>query len=528
MPPAPDHRSGLTTPLRAAQYLRVSTDHQQCSPIFQRQAIAEYAAAHNFRIVRDYEDAGISGLTLRDRPALTQLLLDVENPARKFSTILVYDVSRWGRFQDVDEAAFYEYACRRAGVKVVYVAEPFENNASPATCVMKALKRAMAGEFSREISRKVFLGHCLNVQRGYHAGGPPGYGLQRVLVEARSGIRRPLGRYQYKCLQTDRVILAPGPPHEVALVRKMFEWYASRGTTAADVARRLNDFGICNGAGRPWMPRNILQILRNEKYIGTNVYSRTTSKLDAPWEQVPEAEWVRVSGAFEPVVGTMAFGAVQRKLARIRLPPKRDEILSGLRKVMEKAGKLSQETLRRYRSAPSVESIMREFGSLYAAYEEIGYSPYLDPERSQNRLVERQTERSLAEITTEVLLGLGHDVKFEKHTSVMCVDNALRLQLVVRSSWLMHGHSPYWVARWPDCFATDFLIYARIERATPELLDFHFFPRGSLPPGTYTVIYRNNISRFDELRRPDLKSIVDLLEVVPLEILRHRLPVGSP
>jgi hypothetical protein len=92
----------------------------------------------------------------------------------------------------------------------------------------------------------------------------------------------------------------------------------------------------------------------------------------------------------------------------------------------------------------------------------------------------------------------------------------------------MHGHSPYWVARWPDCFAIDFLIYARIERATPELLDFHFFPRGSLPPGAYTVIYRNNISRFDELRRPDLKSIVDLLAVVPLEILRHRLPVGSP
>ncbi|WP_408525453.1 recombinase family protein [Paraburkholderia fungorum] len=93
--------------------MRMSTDHQQCSPIFQRQAIAEYAAAHNIRIVRDYDDAGISGLTLRERPALTQLLVDVENPAHKFTTILVYDVSRWGRFQDVDEAAFYEYACRQ-------------------------------------------------------------------------------------------------------------------------------------------------------------------------------------------------------------------------------------------------------------------------------------------------------------------------------------------------------------------------------------------------------------------------------
>ncbi|MFM0492409.1 recombinase family protein, partial [Paraburkholderia graminis] len=72
-------------------------------------------------------------------PALVQLLLDVENPKRKFSKVLVFDVSRWGRFQDIDEAAFYEYACRRAGVDVIYVAESFANDGSPATSVIKAL-----------------------------------------------------------------------------------------------------------------------------------------------------------------------------------------------------------------------------------------------------------------------------------------------------------------------------------------------------------------------------------------------------
>jgi DNA invertase Pin-like site-specific DNA recombinase len=526
MPSAPRRRSGLTAPLRAAQYVRMSTDHQQCSPIFQRRAIAEYAAAHNIRIVRDYEDAGISGLTLRERPALTQLLVDVENPTRKFTTILVYDVSRWGRFQDVDEAAFYEYTCRRAGVKVIYVAEPFENDASPATCVMKALKRAMAGEFSREISRKVFLGHCVNVQRGYHSGGPPGYGLQRILVDARSGTHRPLAPYEYKNLQTDRVILAPGPPHEAALVRKMFEWYAVRRTTTMEIARRLNDFGICNGAGRPWLPRNILQILRNEKYIGTNVYSRTSSKLDAAWERLPEAEWIRVAGAFEPVVGSQLFGVVQRKLAQSRQSPTREEIVSGLRKVIEKTGQISQATLRHYRSAPSVEQVMREFGSLYEAYKAVGYVPHLNPERSRNKCVERRVELSLADVTTEVLREVGHEVKYEKHTNVMCVDNALRLQLVVRSSWLIRGHSPYWVARWPDCFAIDFLVYARIERADPSLLDFHIFPRGSLTPGAYTVIYRNEASRFEHFRHPDLKSIVNLSDMVPLEVLDRRPSAG--
>src|ERR1044072_6540977 len=137
MPFAQNRRAGPFLPLRAAPSIRMSAAHQEYSPVFQRQAIADYAVAHHIRIVRDYEDAGISGLTLRGGPALIQLLLDVDSPQRKFTTVLVYDVSRWGRFQDVDEAAFCEYACRRAGVNVIYVAEPFENDGSPATSVLK-------------------------------------------------------------------------------------------------------------------------------------------------------------------------------------------------------------------------------------------------------------------------------------------------------------------------------------------------------------------------------------------------------
>jgi hypothetical protein len=107
------------------------------------------------------------------------------------------------------------------------------------------------------------------------------------------------------------------------------------------------------------------------------------------------------------------------------------------------------------------------------------------------------------------------------------VDNALRFQLVVRSSWLIHGHSPYWVARWPDCFAIDFLVYARIDRADPNLLDFHVFPRGSLTPGAYTVIHRNGTSRFEDFRCPDLKSLVELSDVVPLDVLGHAPRAGA-
>lgn len=506
-------------PPRAAQYIRMSTDHQEYSPLFQREAIATYAAAHNIRIVREYEDAGISGLTLRGRPALIQLLLDVVNPARRFSSILVYDVSRWGRFQDVDESAFYEYTCRRSGVNVIYVAEPFENDGSPLSSVLKAMKRAMASEFSREMSRKIFLGHCLNVQRGFHTAGPVGYGLRRVLVNAGREIRQPLGPHEYKNVQTDRIIVVPDTSGEAAIVRKMFEWYATQRVTATGIARRLNDFGIVNGLGRPWQGQNVMQILRNEKYIGTNVYSRTTPKLDSPWRRVPYDEWIKVPGAFAPVVDKRLFAAVQKKLSESRCRPTRDEIIEGMRKVIRRTGKINQKLLRHYRNAPSAEQVANEFGSLNEAYKVIGYAPNLAPERSENRCVERVMEQRVADSVSAMLRELGHDVRYEKHTTTLCVDDAIRIQLVVRRPWMIHGHLPHWMARWPDCFAIDFLVYGRIERAGTELLDFHVLPRDSLRAGEYTVVFRDGRSEFEPYRRPDLKALVILADTVSLEVL---------
>src|SRR5262249_1029877 len=139
---------------RAAQYVRMSTEHQQYSIDNQREAIAAYARRHGYQIVRTYADAGKSGLSVRGREGLCELLSDVSSGRAGFRTVLVYDVSRWGRFQDSDEAACYEFMCRRAGVQVVYCMEPFPSDGSPISSVMKGMKRVMAGEYSRELSVK--------------------------------------------------------------------------------------------------------------------------------------------------------------------------------------------------------------------------------------------------------------------------------------------------------------------------------------------------------------------------------------
>jgi hypothetical protein len=139
--PSPPSTADVT---RAAEYVRMSTEHQQYSTENQREVIRKYSESRGKTIVRTYTDAGKSGLRIDGRDALKQLIHDVESGEADFTDILVYDVSRWGRFQDADESAYYEYLCRRAKINVHYCAEQFENDGSPVSTIVKGVK-PMAG-----------------------------------------------------------------------------------------------------------------------------------------------------------------------------------------------------------------------------------------------------------------------------------------------------------------------------------------------------------------------------------------------
>ena len=178
----------------------MSTEHQQYSTENQSEVIRQYSENRGMAIVRTYTDAGKSGLRIEGRDALKQLIHDVENGNADFSDILVYDVSRWGRFQDADESAYYEYLCRRAKIDVHNCAEQFENDGSPVSTIVKGVKRAMAGEYSRELSAKVFIGQCRLIELGFRQGGPPGFGLRRMLRDQSGQQKGSLARGEQKSI----------------------------------------------------------------------------------------------------------------------------------------------------------------------------------------------------------------------------------------------------------------------------------------------------------------------------------------
>src|SRR5260370_139153 len=260
-------------PGRAAEYVRMSTEHQKYSTKNQSDAIHEFAEKHGLESVQTYADEGKSGLRIDGRDALKRLISDVQNGRVDFETILVYDVSRWGRFQDADESAYYEYICKRAGITVQYCAEQFENDGTPVSTIVKSVKRAMAGEYSRELSAKVFAGQCRLIQLGFRQGGPAGIGLRRLLLDERGDAKAELKWGGHKSLPTDRE--------------------------------------------RPWTRAVVHQVLTNEKYIGNNIFNRVSYKLKERRVRNPPERWVRAEGVFEAIVPNATF-AEAREIIQAR------------------------------------------------------------------------------------------------------------------------------------------------------------------------------------------------------------------
>ena len=364
--------------LRAAEYVRMSTDHQKYSTENQAEAILQYAMDRGIEIVKTYADAGKSGLKIEGRDALKKLIDDVQNGSTDFEMVLVYDVSRWGRFQDADESAYYEYICKRAGISVQYCAEQFENDGSPVSTIVKGVKRAMAGEYSRELSAKVFAGQGRLIEKGFRQGGPAGYGLRRMLVDEHGSFKGILARGEHKSIQTDRVILTPGPLDEISVVRKIYRAFVCDYKNETEIAIELNSDGIRTDLGRPWTRGTVHQLLINEKYVGDNVWNRRSFKLKKKRVRNQPGMWIRSASAFEAVVERDVFNAAQSIIQARSFRMTDAEMLESLRAVLASKGLLSGIVIDESDMLPSSSAYRSRFGSLLRAYELVGYTPERD------------------------------------------------------------------------------------------------------------------------------------------------------
>ena len=497
--------SGARLP-RAAQYMRMSTDHQKYSIQNQSAAIALYAAAQGIAIVRSYEDAGRSGLSVRHRDALKELLAIVQSGRADFTSILVYDVSRWGRFLDADESAHYEYLCKRAGIQIRYCAEQFENDNSTTSNLLKALKRTMAGEFSRELSVKIFAGQSRLFQLGYRMGGPPGFGFRRQLVDENDLHKQMLVKGQQKSIHTDRTKLVLGPRPELVSVHKIFDMFTKRRMGETAIMRALNKCGPPPEPGQKWTYCRVHTILTSPKYIGDVIWSRSQMKLCAKRTWNPANDWLHQRNKLASIISVKQFALAQKIIRERNSRNVSNELLlQDLRCLLAREGYLSAPLIQAQKKMVCVCVYRTRFGGLHNAFRLVGFEPRSDLSYLKIRHRKPELLQELRDRLVKELRAVGAEVEETPTHQMFSVNRTFTIQIALIQRSLHEGEK--WDIPLRRSPVPDIILAGRVSKDC-AVLDYFLLPLRDLREERLRIRTHNRLN-IDIYRASDFHHLID-------------------
>lgn len=233
-----------TAPVRVAFYVRVSTDSEEQMNSFENQKAAVQVVLKQhpeFRFVKIYADAGISGTLAEKRPGFLEMIADCE--AGMIDLIYTKSLSRWSR--NTLECLQYYRALKDIGVNLIFEKESIDTR-NTFTEMALSIYASFAQEESRSISENTKMGLRMRYEMGQDTWSELyGYRKGYVIVEA-----------------------------EAAVIRKIFDLYA-HNYSALDIVKYLNGNGIPSPKNSTWQPTTVLGIIRNEKYVGDIIMQKT-------------------------------------------------------------------------------------------------------------------------------------------------------------------------------------------------------------------------------------------------------------
>lgn len=255
---------------KAAIYCRSSKDRSDVSIDAQRHELEKLARDRGLNITATFEDAVYSGST-DDRPGFQQLIGEIKNRHRGWSTVLVYDTSRLARGRFIAQA--FRRECKRHGVELVIARLPETDPVS--TVILESVFEAMDEVHSIMSRDKGLAGMRQNIAKGWRAGGraPVGYRL----------VHSPTGAVRDgKPVMKSKLALAD----EADQIREYLRARAAREPRSAAVQRlRL-----------PWSATTLIDVEWNALvYAGHTVWNRHREKKtrgDGKPKRRPRSEWV--------------------------------------------------------------------------------------------------------------------------------------------------------------------------------------------------------------------------------------------
>ena len=497
--------------VRVAQYLRMSTDHQQYSLHNQSEYIKDYAEKNNMEIAYTYDDAGKSGVSIVGRHSLQQLLSDVEQKKIDIQAVLFYDVSRFGRFQNSDEAAYYSFLFERNGVDLIYCSEPIPTKDFPLeSSVILNIKRSSAAYHSRNLFEKVFIGQVNLIKLGYHQGGMAGYGLRRLLVDENGIAKEILSFRKRKSIQTDRVILIPGPKNEIKIVNRIYDLFIDNNVPEFIIAERLNEQNIPAENGTLWTRAKIHQILTNEKYIGNNIYNKTSSKLKSRLVKNPKHEWVRCDKAYKPIISKKKYNKAQEIIQLRSIHLTNEDLLEKLKQKLESNGKLSGFIIDEDDTGPSSSVYRTRFGGLLRAYTLIGYKPEHDYSYLKiNEALRSFYSEIIEDFKGEILKSNCHIDEY-KYAPMLYINDEFLISVLVTKCIHMKSGKLRWKVRFDNSQKADITIVIRMNSQNISPLDFYIIPKIENEYSKMCMTETNNI-RLDLYRFDNLDKLLQII-----------------
>lgn len=462
--------------LRGALYIRMSTELQVESPENQEREIRAYAATYGIEIVKTYADLGVSGMTAEKREQFQTLLDDVENGRNAYNMVLYLDDSRWGRFVDSRDADYYRMQLERKGVVCQACDKPLTMTHTVVDRIMTILKDESASDYCRQLSQKVFVGQRNLIMKGYRQGGPAGFGLRRMLLDESGQQKQELGIGQRKSLQTERVILVPGPQQECDRVLWIYDQFIA-GKRENEIAEMLNAGGWLTDFGRPWSRGTVREVLTNEKYIGNNLFNRRSGKLKSRSKANPESEWVRREGAFFPIVDSERFYGAQSIIRARHQKMSDDEMLERLKSLRLQAGRLSAMIIDESEDMPPSSLYSSRFGGLLRAYRLIGYIPERDYRYVEiNQRLRAIHSDIVLKTVTEIEELCGRAIFVDPGTCLLELNHNLLISIVISRCFLTPSGIRRWKIRFDTGLQPDITVAVRMDSVNENIHDYYILP----------------------------------------------------
>ena len=225
-------------------YIRVSTEEQAqegFSIRAQEQKLKDYARIKEWSIYNIYIDEGISGKNLVDRPAMQELIADVNKGT--VENVLVFKIDRLTR--STADLLYLVDLFNEQDCAFNSLTESIDTQTPSGRMFLKII--GIFAEFEREnIVERSKVGIERKVREGYTIGGHQSYGYEREKGN------------KIQTINDD----------EAEIVREIFDMYVNQGVSVTDITRRLNVRNVPAKYNDNWETSSIRRLLSNCNYIG--------------------------------------------------------------------------------------------------------------------------------------------------------------------------------------------------------------------------------------------------------------------